>query len=118
MSGCTIAGREARGPSSGLLPEEVLQLLRKLGLGGKSEIPPGAALSGGVSSDIWRVELAGGPVCVKRALPPLRVAQVWGAPIERNPVEYEWFPVAGKAAPHALPQGGGPQEGLFVLAYP
>src|SRR5258708_19453430 len=117
MTGCTIAGRAAPGPSSALLPEEVLQLLRKLGLAGKSEIPPGAALAGGVSSDIWRVELAGGPVCVKRALPRLRVAQVWEAPIERNRFEYEWFRVAGEAAPPAVPKVIGRQDGLFVMEY-
>ena len=100
-----------------MLPEEVVRLLRKLGLAGKNETPAGAALPGGVSSDIWRVELAGGPVCVKRALPRLRVAQVWEAPIERNRFEYEWFRVAGKAAPQAVPKVIGRQDGLFVMEY-
>jgi len=100
-----------------LLPEEVLQFLRNLGLAGKNETPVGEALPGGVSSDIWRVELAGGPVCVKRALPRLRVAQVWEAPVERNGFEYEWFRVAGKAAPQAVPRVIGRQEGLFAMEY-
>ncbi|HWA62449.1 MAG TPA: hypothetical protein VG939_13795, partial [Caulobacteraceae bacterium] len=38
-------------------------------------------LTGGVSSDIWRVEVAGrAPVCVKRAVAKLRVAADWRAP--------------------------------------
>ena len=41
-------------------------------------------LTGGVSSEIWRVDLASGPVCVKRALPRLRVAQLWGAALAQR----------------------------------
>lgn len=61
------------------------------------------ALSGGVSSDIWRVELPDRLVCVKRALPRLRVAQVWEAPIERNRYERQWLQVAREAAPSCVP---------------
>lgn len=60
-------------------------------------------LSGGVSSDIWRVELADRVVCVKRALPRLRVARVWEAPIERNRYERQWLQVAREAAPYSVP---------------
>ena len=34
----------------------------------------GERLTGGVSSDIWRIDLPSGPICVKRALEKLRVA--------------------------------------------
>jgi aminoglycoside phosphotransferase (APT) family kinase protein len=61
------------------------------------------ALTGGVSSDIWRVELARGAVCVKRALPRLKVAQVWEAPVERNRYEAAWIRFANEAAPGAAP---------------
>jgi len=61
------------------------------------------ALAGGVSSDIWRVDLPRGPVCVKRALPRLRVEQVWEAPIERNRYEREWLQAAAAAAPGSAP---------------
>src|SRR5207237_5493779 len=40
-------------------------------------------LPGGVSSDVWRVETDGQAFCVKRALPRLRVAKLWEAPVER-----------------------------------
>jgi aminoglycoside phosphotransferase (APT) family kinase protein len=82
-----------------------------------NEVPPATVLPGGVSSDIWRVDLPGGPVCVKRALPRLRVAQVWEAPVERNHYEYEWFRVAGEAAPHAVPRMIGEEAGLFAMEY-
>jgi len=82
-----------------------------------NETPPAAALPGGVSSDIWRVDLARGPVCVKRALPRLRVAQVWEAPVERNRYEYEWFQVAGEAVPQAVPRVLAQHEGVFAMEY-
>jgi aminoglycoside phosphotransferase (APT) family kinase protein len=70
-----------------------------------------------VSSEIWRVDLAAGPVCVKRALPRLKVAQLWEAPVERNRYEYEWFRVAGAAAPGAAPRVLAREEGVFVMEY-
>jgi aminoglycoside phosphotransferase (APT) family kinase protein len=84
---------------------------------GREETPRAEPLGGGVSSDIWRVDLAAGPVCVKRALPRLRVAQVWEAPVERNRYEYEWFRVAGAAAPGAVPQVVARGESAFVMEY-
>jgi len=99
------------------LPPEILALLRRTGLCGPAETPRAQALSGGVSSDIWRVDLERGPVCVKRALPRLRVAQLWQAPIERNRYEYEWFRAAGAAAPEAVPRVIARDEGAFVMEY-
>jgi len=85
-------------------------------------VPPGVEpvmqpLAGGVSSDIWRVDLARGPVCVKRALARLRVAQVWEAPIERNRYEYEWFQAAGAAAPGTVPAVIARGDGAFAMDY-
>jgi aminoglycoside phosphotransferase (APT) family kinase protein len=100
-----------------LLPEEVLSFLKKLNLLGENETPAAMVLAGGVSSDIWRVDLARGPVCVKRALPRLRVAQLWEAPVERNRYEYEWFRVAGQAAPASVPRVIGRDNGLFAMEY-
>ena len=84
---------------------------------GREETPRAEPLGGGVSSDIWRVDLAGGTVCVKRALPRLRVAQLWEAPVERNRYEYEWFRVAGAAAPGAVPRVIAHEESAFVMEY-
>jgi aminoglycoside phosphotransferase (APT) family kinase protein len=95
----------------------VLSLLRDSGLAGADEVPAFEALGGGVSSEIWRVDLADGPVCVKRALPRLRVAQIWEAPVARNRYEYEWFRVAGDAAPGAVPGVLALGEDAFVMEY-
>ena len=102
---------------SGSLPEAVVALLRGAGLCGRAEAPRGAALPGGVSSDIWRVELSTGPVCVKRALPRLRVAQLWEAPVERNRYEYEWLRVAARAAPGSAPRALARGDGLFAMEF-
>jgi len=93
------------------------ELLRRHGLCAGGEEPHAEALAGGVSSEIWRVDLASGPVCVKRALPRLRVAQLWEAPVARNRYEYEWFRVAGEAAPGAVPRVLFRDEDAFVMEY-
>lgn len=64
-----------------------------------------APLTGGVSSDIVRVELADGRAfCAKRALPQLKVATEWKAPLERNHYEVAWLRRAGGLVPGAAPQ--------------
>jgi aminoglycoside phosphotransferase (APT) family kinase protein len=87
-----------------LLPEPVLAFLRKHGLAGADEVPPAMALSGGVSSDIWRVDLRTGPIVVKRALPRLRVEQLWEVPVERNRYERMWIEAANAIIPGVAPK--------------
>jgi len=78
-------------------------------------MPPFAALTGGVSSEIWKV----GDVCVKRALPRLRVAQRWEAPVERNRYERMWLEAAAAAVPGAAPRvlGADDAAGVFAMQY-
>ena len=102
---------------SASLPEPVLRFLREARLATPGESPRAVALSGGVSSDIWRVDLASGPLCVKGALPRLRVSQVWEAPVERNRYEYEWLRIAGDAAPGAAPRVFAEGDGLFAMEF-
>ena len=99
-------------------PEEFAQALRELGLAG-SEALRGEPLTGGVSSDIWRIDTARGPVCAKRALAKLRVAADWRAPIERNQYEARWMAVAQQAAPGSAPQllGQHPALGVLVMQW-
>lgn len=101
------------------MPAPLVSALRSLGVLGKDEAARGEQLAGGVSSDIWRVDTATGPVCVKRALPRLKVAALWEAPIERNAYEAAWFRVAGAVLPEAVPPliAEDRANGLFVMAY-
>jgi aminoglycoside phosphotransferase (APT) family kinase protein len=83
-------------------PPEILDALRRMHLLGAADAA-GERLTGGVSSDIWRIDLPDGPVCVKRALAKLRVAADWHAPVERNRYEAAWMQRANAAVPNAAP---------------
>jgi aminoglycoside phosphotransferase (APT) family kinase protein len=76
-------------------------------------------LAGGVSSDIWRVELPSGPVCVKRALARLKVAALWEAPVSRNAYEVAWMQTVAAFAPQHVPKviAHDAQSGLFAMEY-
>jgi aminoglycoside phosphotransferase (APT) family kinase protein len=99
-------------------PPEIIAALEAMGLTGGTarEALTGEALTGGVSSDIWRVELPGGPVCLKRALAKLRVAADWRAPVERNRYEAAWMRVAAAAVPGCVPELLGHDEATGALA--
>lgn len=49
-------------------PKEISDALIRMHLL-EGAAPAGEPLAGGVSSEIWRIDLPGGPVCIKRALP-------------------------------------------------
>lgn len=98
---------------------DLLAALRRMGLAGPDETPRFTALTGGVSSDIFRVDLATGPICVKRALAKLRVAADWRAPVARNLYEARWMRVAAGIVPQAVPRLLGQDEtaGALAMAY-
>ena len=61
-------------------------------------------LTGGVSSDIIRIRLKDGRnFAAKRALPQLKVAAEWKAPLERNHYEVAWLRLAGAIVPGVAP---------------
>lgn len=99
--------------------DDVTLALRRMGLVGAGERPVLEALPGGVSSDIWRVDLAAGPACIKRALPRLRVSAEWYAPVERNRYELDWMRSASAIVPDAVPEilGADEEHGMFVMRY-
>lgn len=84
-----------------------MAVLRRAGLLELDDRPAGEALTGGVSSDIWRVDLpgkGGAAVCVKRALARLKVRADWRAPVERSGYEAAWMREAATLAPGAVPE--------------
>lgn len=102
------------------LPDWLLPALARMSLLAPGAPPPPAEpLAGGVSSDIWRVDLPQGTVCVKRALAKLKVAADWRAPVERNVYEVEWMRAAGAIVPEAVPRlvGHDPDSGCFAMAF-
>jgi aminoglycoside phosphotransferase (APT) family kinase protein len=101
------------------VPHEIVAALVRAELIEPGTQPAGEPLTGGVSSDIWRVDVRDGAVCVKRALPRLRVAANWEAPVERNAFEVAWMEVAAAVNPNAVPRlrGHDAGAGLFIMDY-
>jgi fructosamine-3-kinase len=93
--------------------EDVAAALAAMGLGGARALHP---LSGGVSCDVWRVDLASGAICVKRALPKLRVTADWRAPPERAEAEVAWLRLAAGIDPALVPAVLGEDRGRHIFA--
>lgn len=93
--------------------------LRRLDVMADSPTIEWIPLTGGVSSEIWRVELGDRTVCVKRARPKLAVAAEWNAPVERNESEVAWLEVAREINADAVPRVLGHRSDLhvFVMEY-
>jgi aminoglycoside phosphotransferase (APT) family kinase protein len=99
------------------LPAEMQGFLRELGL--HERVIAARALTGGVSSDIWLVERRDQRLCIKRALPALRVAADWQAPVERSTYEYAWMARVHAILPHAVPRllGRSADGAMFAMAF-
>ena len=100
------------------LPAEFADWIRALGLSSATSLR-GEPLAGGVSSDIWRVDLASGPVCVKRALSVLKVKAHWEAPIVRNQYEARWMQFAAEVVPGSVAEclASDPDRGMLLMPY-
>ena len=109
----SAAGSSTAAPAASPEFEPILAFLRASGLARANEIPVAEPLTGGVSSDIWKVELEAGTLCVKRALPRLRVKQVWEAPVGRNRFERLWMETANGLVPGIAPKVLASDEGGF-----
>lgn len=98
---------------------ELLGCMRRLGLLGPDESVALTPLNGGVSSDIWKVDAGERSFVVKRALPKLRVAADWNAPVERNRYEAEWIRTVVSILPGSAPRvlASDVEAGLFAMEY-
>jgi tRNA A-37 threonylcarbamoyl transferase component Bud32 len=98
---------------------ELARFLTSSGLAQAGEKARWTPLTGGVSSDIWRVDLPGRSICVKRALAQLKVAAEWRVPTSRNAYEWAWMCFAVRHAPQAIPQPLAHDEaaGLFAMGF-
>lgn len=74
-------------------------------------------LSGGVSSDIYRIEESGKVLVVKRALSKLKVADDWFADVSRNRFEQAYLERVGRLMPGAVPRirFADPDAGWFAM---
>lgn len=82
----------------------MLRSLQDLGLLDDIDSAEFEVLTGGVSSDIWKVYADGRSYCVKRALAKLKVEADWFAPVERNRYEVAWYRIANDLVPGSAPR--------------
>ena len=101
------------------LPNDMVRGLVAMKLVAPGAAVMGEALTGGVASDIWRAVLPVGEVCIKRALPKLKVTADWHVPTERNVYEARWLRLADSVLPGAVPDvlGQDAQTGTLVIRY-
>jgi aminoglycoside phosphotransferase (APT) family kinase protein len=104
---------------SGSLEPDVRAALERLRLLAPGESVTASPLTGGVSSDIWRIETPRRVFAVKRALAKLKVAADWRAPVERSRYEHDWIETARGIVPSAAPEllGYDAEAGLIAMRY-
>ena len=97
----------------------VLDFLFRSGLAPKHSTPIFTPLTGGVASDIWKVSVGARIFVLKRALPQLRVKQVWKAPVSRSAHEVQWLLEAKRIVPNAVPEvlAHDRELGLFAMSF-
>lgn len=97
---------------------ELIALLRKTGVitGASPRLTP---LSGGVSSEIYRVEDDARTFVLKRALAKLRVREDWFADVSRNGAEQACLRFVSSFLPTAVPRllDCHPEHGFFTMEY-
>ncbi|MET1414768.1 aminoglycoside phosphotransferase family protein [Roseibium sp. HPY-6] len=95
------------------------QLAAEIGLVDPAAIDDVLPLTGGVASDIAMVNADGKRFCIKFALPKLKVAEDWHAPVHRNKAEYEWLRTAARIAPECAVKLFGRSDSLhgFAMEY-
>ena len=98
---------------------ELIAPLQRMGLLLPHEEATFMPLTGGVSSLIVRVDTARQSFCLKRALPQLKVAALWEAPVKRNRDEVAWLRFAAQHLPQAVPRllGEDARDCVFAMAF-
>ncbi|WP_172652545.1 phosphotransferase family protein [Rhodococcus opacus] len=98
---------------------EAHQFLVDRGIVPSDAIPSWTPLTGGVSSELWRVDFGSTHVVVKGALDKLKVDSDWRAPLSRNEAEWQWLQFAHRVDPTAVPTplARDPQRGLIAMSF-
>jgi 5-methylthioribose kinase len=97
----------------------IKKILSKLNLAQEDETISIKALTGGVSSNIFLITSEQAQYCLKQALPQLKVAKQWLAPVNRVFAEIDWLQTAAQIAPKAVPKILGIDQASksFVMQY-
>ena len=102
---------------SGDSPTGMIDALEKMSLLAQGDRARIVLMGTGGSSEIYRVELGWGTICVKRALPKIKFIGDGTLPPERGSFEYEWLKLARVIVGDAVPGVLGEQPGLFAMEY-
>lgn len=128
-TGDRLVSRAWRAPTGCVMSDQFIDLaadrralhrmLIEHGLAEAAESPAIEKLTGGVSSSILKVTTRRGIYCVKQALPKLKVAKDWFAPVTRVFAEIAWLEVAGRIVPQQVPKliASDQDRGAFVMEY-
>ncbi|HJW39665.1 MAG TPA: aminoglycoside phosphotransferase family protein [Rhizomicrobium sp.] len=96
---------------------ECVAALSAMGLIGEGEQFVFGRLSGGVSCDVWRIDVKRRPpVVVKRALERLKVEAEWRAPPERAATEVAWIRLVAGIEPNWVPKILGEDRARHLFA--
>ncbi|MET0310429.1 MAG: aminoglycoside phosphotransferase family protein [Burkholderiaceae bacterium] len=100
-------------------PSALQRIFVALGLAAEGEQVHAEALTGGVSSGIYRVALRSGTYCLKQALPKLKVAKEWNVPVERVFSEIGWLKAVDAIVPGHVPRVIGQDDAAkcFVMEF-
>ena len=91
--------------------------LKKMGLLANGDRPGVTPVGNSTTSEICRVVLGWGTLCVKRALPKRKSADDATLPVERSAYEAEWLRLARAIVGEAVPEVLGQCPGLFAMEY-
>ncbi len=100
-------------------PAALRRIFVSLGLAEPREDVSALPLPGGVSSDIYRVDLRSGAYCLKQALPRLRVAKPWKVSVDRVFSEIDYLRAASTIVPDHVPRVIGHDDATrsFVMEF-
>ena len=100
-------------------PAALKHIFVSLGLASERDELQVTALTGGVSSGIYRVAAPSGSYCLKQALPKLKVAKDWNVPVERVFAEIDWLRTVDGIVPGHVPRvlGQDDTKKCFVMEF-
>jgi aminoglycoside phosphotransferase (APT) family kinase protein len=99
--------------------EALCDALSRMGLLSEGATAEFAELSGGVSARIVTVRTLNRILCVKQALPKLKVKADWAAPLSRNAAEVAWLRMVAEISPNSVPGvlGEDRPSSTFAMTY-
>lgn len=99
--------------------EDIAEWVRRMRLAEGAAVTEFTELTGGVSGEIYKVDLPGGPICIKRSLSRLKVADEWLASPARIEAEKRWLRLVATISPTSVPGiiGEIPDAFVFAMSY-